>query len=159
MSQRTALPPVRIRASFIKRERAWLVVTGTMVPARPLRAVIILCSSVHLGLIKMFLQTANKTNVILCSATFYLYMNEKCYAFKGQAGKQSLEKGLLYQFQAIGNILLQRCRASMTKHRQKGTKVRAKRRGPIWKQVCSSVSKLLCQRKFSLFFFFSPLSF
>ena len=29
------------------------------------------------GLLSMFLQTSNKKNVILCSATFYLYMNGK----------------------------------------------------------------------------------
>ena len=37
----------------------------------------------------------------LNSATFYLYMNEKLLYFKGQ----SLENGLSYVFQAVGNIL------------------------------------------------------
>ena len=41
----------------------------------------------------------NKTKVILCSATFYLYVNGKCYTFKGQ----SLENGLPCIFQAIGS--------------------------------------------------------
>ena len=60
---------------------------------------------------------------------------EKCYTFKGQR----LEHGLSCLFQAIGNILLQRCRARMTKHRQQSTEVRAKGLDPIWSQVCSSL--------------------
>ena len=50
---------------------------------------------------------------------------------KVKPGRQSLEKGLLCIFQAIGNILLQRGRGSMTKHRQQSTKVKAKGMGPI----------------------------
>ena len=46
---------------------------------------------------------------------------------------QSIEKGLLRIFQAIGNILLQRCRASLTKHRQWSTKVNV-----LEKNVCST---------------------
>ena len=42
---------------------------------------------------------------------------EKCCALKGQ----SLKNRLSYIFQAIGSILLQRCRASMTKHRPQST--------------------------------------
>ena len=49
-------------------------------------------------------------------------MNEKCYTFK----YQNLENRLSCIFQALGNILLQRYRASMTKHRQQSTKVKAK---------------------------------
>ena len=52
---------------------------------------------------------------------------------KVKPGRQSIEI-----FQAIGNILLQRCRASVTKHRKQSTKVRAKGIDPIWSQVCSS---------------------
>ena len=37
----------------------------------------------------------------------------------------------------LGNILLQRCRTSMTKRRQRNTKVRAKGIEPTWSQVCS----------------------
>ena len=43
-----------------------------------------------------------------------LYKLKNVILFKGQ----SLENGLSYIFQAIGNILLQRCRARMTKHEQ-----------------------------------------
>ena len=46
-------------------------------------------------------KTSNKANVTLSSATFYLYMHEKCYTFKGQ----SLENGLSCIFQTVGNIL------------------------------------------------------
>ena len=46
---------------------------------------------------------------------------EKGYTFKDQ----SLENGVsLPIFQAVGNILLQRCRASMTKHRQQELELR-----------------------------------
>ena len=58
-------------------------------------------AAVRVGQVNMFLQTSNKTNVILCSATFYLYMNGKVFTFKGQ----SLENGLSCLFQAVGNIL------------------------------------------------------
>ena len=32
-------------------------------------------ATVQVGQVTMFLKTSNKTDVILCSATFYLYMN------------------------------------------------------------------------------------
>ena len=45
----------------------------------------------------MFLEIYNKTNVIFCSATFYLYMNEKCYAFKDQAWEaEPWERATMY---------------------------------------------------------------
>lgn len=53
--------------------------------------------------------------------------------------RQSLEKGLLGVFQATDNIPLQRCRVSKPKHRQQSTKVQAKRKAPIWRQVCLSL--------------------
>lgn len=34
-------------------------------------------TAVHVGQFMMFLETANKTKVILCSVTLYLYMNGK----------------------------------------------------------------------------------
>ena len=52
---------------------------------------------------------------------------EKYYTFKGQ----SLKNGLPCIFQVISNILLERCRANMTKHRQQSTRVRAKEIDPI----------------------------
>ena len=63
---------------------------------------------------------------------------EKCYIFKGQ----SLENGLSSMFQALGNILSQRNRASMTKHRQQGTRVRAKGIDPVWVHISPSLSQL-----------------
>ena len=57
----------------------------------------------------------------------------KGYTFQGQ----SPEHRLPCIFQATGNILLQRCRASMTKHRPQSTRVRAKAINPTWSQVCS----------------------
>ena len=57
----------------------------------------------------------------------------KCFTFKGR----SLENGLLYVFQAIGDILLLTYRAHMTKHRQQHTSVRTKETDPIWSQVGS----------------------
>ena len=42
-------------------------------------------TAVHVGLVTLFLWTSNKINVIFCSATFYLYMNEKYYTFKSKA--------------------------------------------------------------------------
>ena len=59
----------------------------------------------------------------------------KCYTFKGQ----SLENGLYCTFQAKGNILSQKCRASDTKHRQQSARIRAKGIDPMWSQACSSL--------------------
>ena len=63
---------------------------------------------------------------------------EKCYIFKGQ----SLESGLSSIFQALGNILSQRYRASMTKHKQQSTRVRAKGIDPTWSHISPSLSQL-----------------
>ena len=46
---------------------------------------------------------------------------EKQYTFKGQ----SLENGLFCVLQALGNILLQRHKASMTTHRQQSTSAKS----------------------------------
>lgn len=46
-----------------------------------------------------------------------------------------MQNGPLCVFQARGDILSQRGRASMTKHRPQSTKVRAKAEGPVWSQV------------------------
>lgn len=65
-------------------------------------------SDVYIGLVTMFLYASNKTNAVLC-LQLSISM-ETCHTFKCQ----SLEKRLSCGFQAIGNILLQRCRASAT---------------------------------------------
>lgn len=41
-------------------------------------------------------------------------------------------RGLSCILEAIGNVLLQRCKVSMTKHRKQNTKVRAKEIDLIW---------------------------
>ena len=61
---------------------------------------------------------------------------------KVKPGRQSLENVLSCVFQAVGNILLQRSRASIKKHLQLSAKVRAKGIDPIWSQVCSSLLHL-----------------
>ena len=75
------------------------------------------------------------TMFILCFVTFYLSMNKKDYTFKGQAWACIS--------QAIDNISLQKCRASMTKHRQqvRGKIVRTKETDPIRSQVFSSLTQ------------------
>ena len=60
-------------------------------------------------------------------------VEEMCCICKGQ----SLENGFSCILQAIGNILLQRCKASMTKHGPQSTWVRAKEIDPTWSQVYS----------------------
>ena len=55
-----------------------------------------------------------------------LYEWKGVIPLKVESGRQSLENGLSHIFQAIGNILLQRCRASMTKHKEQSTKVELK---------------------------------
>ena len=85
-----------------------------------------------------FLYPSNKTNVIFYSAVFSLYM-KSVIPLKVKPGRQSLKKGLLCIFQTIGNIPFQRYRSSMTKHRQQGTKFRAKEIDPLWSQVYFSL--------------------
>ena len=60
-------------------------------------------------------------------------------ALKVNPGRQSPEKGLSFIFQAIGNVLLQRCRVSMTKHWQHSTKVRDKGIDLMWSHIGSSL--------------------
>lgn len=55
---------------------------------------------VCIGPVMIVLETSNKTNVILNSTTFDLYISEY-YTFKGQ----HFENGLPCAYQAIGNIL------------------------------------------------------
>ena len=47
------------------------------------------------------------------------------------------------------SILLERCRASMSKHRQQNTRVKAKGIDQIWSQICFSVTKSLKESIFS----------
>ena len=74
-----------------------------------------------------------------CSFLFYnlfsLYEIEECCTFKSQG----LENGLSCILQAVDNIVLQKRRASMTKHIQQSTRFRAKGIDPVWSQVCSSL--------------------
>ena len=84
----------------------WLVVANFSVLESFVFAV------VHIGLVTTFLQTSNKTNIILCSATFYIYM-KNYYTFQSQ----SLKDRLSCIFQAIGNILLQKVQSQHDKHR------------------------------------------
>ena len=57
-------------------------------------------ATVQVGQVTMFLKTSNKTDVILCSAIFYLCMNG--------LKDQHPENGISRIFQALGNILLQK---------------------------------------------------
>ena len=63
--------------------------------------------------------------------------------------RQSHENGLAYTFQATGNILLERCRASMTKHKRQNTKVIAKGADPML--FFSATKLMLGVSIFSLF--------
>ena len=87
----------------------------------------------------MFLQTSDKTNIMLCFQIFISLWIERCYTSKDR----SLENGLSCIFQAQGSILLSLrspwCRVSMTKHRRQTTQVRAKGMDSVWNQVCSSL--------------------
>lgn len=77
----------------------------------------------------------DKCYFLFCSF-LSLYESKTLLALKVKPGKQSIAKYLLCVFQAIGNILLQRSRASMTKHKQQSTHVRAKGIDSMWSQVC-----------------------
>ena len=71
----------------------WLVVINFLVPESSVLA------AVRVGQVTVFLETSNRTNIILCSAAFYLYMSEKCDNLKVKPGRQSLENGLSCIFQ------------------------------------------------------------
>ena len=75
---------------------------------------------------------------LFCNFLISMWM-EKCYTFKGQALDAEPWERILCIFQAVGDIPLQRCRASRTKQRQQSTKVRAKGIDPTWSQACSSL--------------------
>lgn len=66
--------------------------------------------AMHIGQFMMFLETANKTNVILCSVTFYLYVDG---LFKVRAFKI----GYPLYFRLPAAFFYKRCRVSMTRHR------------------------------------------
>lgn len=66
---------------------------------------------------------------------------EKCCTFSDQ----SLEDGLSCIFPAVGNILIQRFRANITKYKQECARVKAKKVVATQNQVCSSL--LQRQRK------------
>ena len=76
-----------------------------------------------------------------------LYEWKGVLPLKVKLGRQSLEKELSCIFQAIGNILLQRFRASITKHRQQSTEVGATGIDPKRSQVCFSLLYILSSLK------------
>ena len=80
-----------------------------MVAASFLVSVSFVLAAVHIGQVTMFLQTSNKTNVILCSATFYLYVN-------GLLKMRALRIGYLVYFRLWATFFYKRCRACRTKH-------------------------------------------
>ena len=89
-------------------------------------------SLVLAGQIMMFLYTSNKTNVILCSATFYLHVN-------GLLKVRALRIGCPVYFSLCAASFCRRYRATMTKHRQLSTKVKIKGTDLTWSQICSSL--------------------
>ena len=52
-------------------EAAWTAAADFLVPGS------FVLAAVHIGQVAVFMYTSSKTNGILCSATFYLYMNGK----------------------------------------------------------------------------------
>ena len=75
--------------------------------------------------------------LLLRSWTFYFLCNFlSLYKWKSIIFLKARALRMGYQ---VGDILLLRCKSSMTKHRQESTKVRAKGIDSIWSQVCSSL--------------------
>ena len=109
----------------------WLVVANFLMPE------FFVFAYVHLGVVTMFLQTSNKTNIILCSSAFYLYMSgESVMPLKIRA----LKMGYPVYFKLQATLFYKRFRTSMTKHKQQSTKFRDKGTDSIWKQVCYAVT-------------------
>lgn len=73
------IPLVRVQASFILKGKR-MAVSFKLLGFRSF-----VFTAVHVGLVTIFLWTSNKINVIFCSATSYLYMNEKYYTLKSKA--------------------------------------------------------------------------
>ena len=108
----------------------WLVVADFLMPE------FFVFASVHLGVVTMFLQTSNKTNIILCSAAFYLYMSgESIMPLKIRV----LRRGYPVYFKLQATLFYKWFRNSMTKHKQQSTKIRDKGIDSIWSQVCHAV--------------------
>ena len=126
VAQRTILLRVRIQASFIlKWEGAWLVANWCW----------------NLLFLQLYTRSDHKIPINLqpdkCYSLFCNFLSllewETYIALK----VRTLRMG--YILQPVGNILLQRCRVSMTKHKPQSTKFRAKGIDSIWSQVCSSL--------------------
>ena len=64
----------------------------------------------RIGPITTFLKTSNKTDVILCSITFYLYVD-------GLFKVRALRIGYPLYFRLQAAFFYKRCRVSMTQHR------------------------------------------
>ena len=124
------LTPVRVEASFIlKRGGGWLVITNFLVQ-------------------ESFVFTAIRVCQVRCSykpptRQMLFSVLQLFISMNGTLEGQSPEDRLYCIFHAIGNIILQRCRASMTKHRQQSPKVRVKETYPTWGQICCSLLQFL----------------
>ena len=82
---------------------------------------------VHIGLVNL---QKDKCCSLFCDFLSLYEWTLKC---------QSPKNRLSCIFQAISNIIFQRCRVSMTKHRQQGTKIKVKGRDLIWIQISFSL--------------------
>ena len=96
--------PQRISAGLLKASKGgvWLVVVNFLV----LKAFV--AAAVPVGQVTMFVYTSNKTNVILGSVIFYLYVD-------GFFKVKALRMGSPVYFRLWAAFFYERCRASMTK--------------------------------------------
>ena len=81
---------------------------------------------------------------LFCNFLISMWM-ERYFTFNGP----SLENRLSCIFQAIVNILLWRCRSSMTKLRQQSTSVRARGIDQVWNQIFFFPVPVLLHPQFS----------
>lgn len=93
-------------SSTVRGEGVWLVVTNFLVLARPGEDELIFCS--YQLSTQVQLCWSNRTDVILCSITFYLYSSEKFYIIQGQAWKAEPREWAVLIISGYSHILLQK---------------------------------------------------
>ena len=120
----------RIQASFVlKGEEVWLVVTNFLVSES------FVLAAVHIGQVTdvpVNLQQ-DKGYSLFCNS-LSLYEWKSVIPLKVRA----LRTGSPVYFRLQETFFYKRCRASMTKHRPQGTKVKEKGTDLMWSQICSS---------------------
>ena len=83
-------------------------------------------------------------SVSLCRKLFISIWRKSVMPLKVKPGRKSLENGISCMFQAVGNILSQRCRASMSEHKVWSQRIRC---NTEWGLLSSTIGEILLSFK------------